>query len=534
MIDYYNNETRLTEILRAVVNSSTIDMGPARTREEIFVSRAFGLTMWPAITPRTTMEMWLAFIAGDTAEPAAGSYTVRTCAESCVITYARRVRGASAVVPIFPPHTHYERALAKLAGIVPLDWGVLGREWEHLLRTLASTMPRTAVTVIGGEKIGMGPGGEISPYQDLHGYDNPWPAGGGVNKWDGTIFTGKAITATNGKQTNVGGTIFASDYVPINPSTEYYFNMGGLSASAFGMAWYDANKTYISGVIFSMPTSTKVGAHTSPSNAAYVRFTGIVASKDEISINYPGSVTTYVSYSNICPIYPGLTVVRDNGSTLEVWGGTLDTTSGELTATDAEIASYAGEALPGEWISDRDVYAAGTTPTAGAQVVYTLAEPVTYQLTQAEVKRALNCADYLGAGVLRLSCGGVAIIHAQIRTESPANHYDISASNDNWSFEITVDGVTVSGDSGPITVAAGDHDIVITATPSAGAGVCIIQPTLYYTAASGLLGAQQDTESEEPAEPEEPEDPAEPVEPEEPEDPAEPEEPKTTKRRRAK
>lgn len=69
-----------------------------------------------------------------------------------------------------------------------------------------------------------------------------------------------------------------------------------------------------------------------------------------------------------------------------VYGGTLDVVSGVLTVTDAQIASYAGETLPGEWISDRDVYVAGTTPTTGAQVVYKLATPQTYQLTGAEVR----------------------------------------------------------------------------------------------------------------------------------------------------
>ena len=64
-----------------------------------------------------------------------------------------------------------------------------------------------------------------------------------------------------------------------------------------------------------------------------------------------------------------------------VYGGTLNVTSGVMTVDWANIASYDGEPLPGEWISDRDVYAPGTTPTTGAQVCYRLAEPVTVQLS---------------------------------------------------------------------------------------------------------------------------------------------------------
>lgn len=63
----------------------------------------------------------------------------------------------------------------------------------------------------------------------------------------------------------------------------------------------------------------------------------------------------------------------------------LDVTTGVLKVTGGYIASYAGETLPGAWISDRDVYTEGGTPTTGAQVVYELATPTTVQLTATEV-----------------------------------------------------------------------------------------------------------------------------------------------------
>lgn len=73
-----------------------------------------------------------------------------------------------------------------------------------------------------------------------------------------------------------------------------------------------------------------------------------------------------------------------------VYGGTLDVTSGVLTVTKGFIQSYNGEILPSAWISDRDMYADGATPTTGAEVCYTLAEPVTYQLTPTEVNSLLG------------------------------------------------------------------------------------------------------------------------------------------------
>lgn len=70
-----------------------------------------------------------------------------------------------------------------------------------------------------------------------------------------------------------------------------------------------------------------------------------------------------------------------------LYGGTLNLTNGVLTKTWENIESYAGESLPGRWLSDRDVYAEGVTPTTGAQVVYELESPVvTDGLTTYEVK----------------------------------------------------------------------------------------------------------------------------------------------------
>lgn len=108
-------------------------------------------------------------------------------------------------------------------------------------------------------------------------------------------------------------------------------------------------------------------------------------------------------YYDECGVFEGVLTAKDfvpyEGQTVDidwtdeagtVYGGTLGVTNGVLTVTYGNIASYNGETLPGEWISDRDVYVAGTSPTTGAQVVYELAEPLTYQLTPAEVTTLLG------------------------------------------------------------------------------------------------------------------------------------------------
>ena len=72
-----------------------------------------------------------------------------------------------------------------------------------------------------------------------------------------------------------------------------------------------------------------------------------------------------------------------------VCGGTIAPSTGAGQETWGYIASYAGETLPGEWISDRDEYAAGATPTVGAQVAYKLAMPVPFTATGGQTALAL-------------------------------------------------------------------------------------------------------------------------------------------------
>lgn len=81
--------------------------------------------------------------------------------------------------------------------------------------------------------------------------------------------------------------------------------------------------------------------------------------------------------------YDGETYTTTLGRT--VYGGEVEIVGGSLTDKMGYIASYNGETIGEPWISDRDEYVAGTTPSIGAEVVYTLATPQTYQLTPTEI-----------------------------------------------------------------------------------------------------------------------------------------------------
>ena len=73
-----------------------------------------------------------------------------------------------------------------------------------------------------------------------------------------------------------------------------------------------------------------------------------------------------------------------------IYGGEVDAVTGAGHKMWENIATYAGETLPSKWISDRDVYAVGATPTVGAQVVYKLAEPVSFEATGGQPVAALS------------------------------------------------------------------------------------------------------------------------------------------------
>ena len=68
-----------------------------------------------------------------------------------------------------------------------------------------------------------------------------------------------------------------------------------------------------------------------------------------------------------------------------IYGGVDDFVNGGASNEWGYIASYNGETLPGEWISDRDVYAPNTSPTTGAEVVYKLATPTTISTSAEEI-----------------------------------------------------------------------------------------------------------------------------------------------------
>lgn len=193
----------------------------------------------------------------------------------------------------------------------------------------------------------------------------------GFNQWNEEWEVG-SINGATGEPASASTTIRSKDFIPVIPNTTYY-----ITVSNTRIFQYDADKNYLG--IYGQVGNT----FTLNSKCRYIKFrtdsTYGANYKNDIAINYPSTETDYHAYTGQTYSINWETEVG------VIYGATLDVTNGELIVTDAMIASYAGETLPSTWISDRDVYAEGTTPTTGAQVVYKLAIPQTYQLTPTEV-----------------------------------------------------------------------------------------------------------------------------------------------------
>ena len=186
-----------------------------------------------------------------------------------------------------------------------------------------------------------------------------------------SITEGIELTAATGV-TKANTIWYVTDYVRVEYGKTFY--LSGTSSST--VCYYDKNKTFTRHTLSSRTITPQDGEY-------YVRCNSLINGYSKPQIEEGTEATAFSPFGTTYSI-----PFHSEAGT--VYGGTLDAVNGTLTVTKANIASYDGETLPGAWISDRDVYAEGTTPTTGAQVVYDLDTPITYQLTPTEIQMLLG------------------------------------------------------------------------------------------------------------------------------------------------
>ena len=203
---------------------------------------------------------------------------------------------------------------------------------------------------------------EFAPKQDLHGYSNPWPAGGGKNKLQTTLTTQTigSVTIT----VNADGTISLSGTTPeaaievtvgsvALESGDYNFNGSPFSTNMLRLMVKEGSESGTS--VGGLQYNNIVKTFTAQTNTYYVKlYIGPNTNTSGVVVKpmlWSGSVSdaTFAPYSNICPISgrtgvdiynepdydptatPKLTVTwQDEAGT--VYGGTYNFTTGVLTA----------------------------------------------------------------------------------------------------------------------------------------------------------------------------------------------------------
>ena len=140
----------------------------------------------------------------------------------------------------------------------------------------------------------------ITAVQDLHGYDNPWPAGGGKNLFnpDSTenywvFVNGSYSSAENEKSVTL----------PVLEGETYTLSSsnGRTATNIICIAYYDSNDTNLSRNI--PDTDGKYVTATAPANAVkMIACCYTYSEAGNVQLEKNSSATSYAPYSNICPI----------------------------------------------------------------------------------------------------------------------------------------------------------------------------------------------------------------------------------------
>lgn len=212
---------------------------------------------------------------------------------------------------------------------------------------------------------------QIEPVQDLHGYDHPWPAGGGKNKLNnqatsatnnGVTFTVNPDGSVSCSGTSTGTAVFRIYLPPLAIEEDIIVN--GCPSGGNYSTGYSLFVGASGGASVTPSTSVDQGEGiTIP--AQYVNQIAQIQIIVRPNINMDGKVfypmirlasdtdASYAPYSNICPItgWTAVNVYRagqnmEDATVFEitlsveagtVYGGTLDVVSGELVVDRAGV-----------------------------------------------------------------------------------------------------------------------------------------------------------------------------------------------------
>lgn len=371
--------SRVETYLAAILGQDAALPTP-QTRSDLFWANLAGGT-WALPEPQSREEIFLAYILGD------DSLTLPT-PQSRVELFLAKVAGMDVELP--EPASREELYLAEW---VEEGGGVYRTVSGNPVLFTAKQAAALKSLMIDVQPVQSG-SGDPSPdnVRPISGFSavNVWQTGKNLyHKESYNAISGTAVMFNGVKSSTSDKKKERGDYLFAGVTYYFYANLG--TSKQWNITYARSGSTSL-GSLCNNATRTKWEGTFTPNYSDYYCF-WLYSSQGWSDWDMDDIVWSFevgTSYSASPPSTKTAVPVTIPTPPGTVYGGTLDLVSGVLTVTMGQIASYAGETIGEPWLSSMDVYVPGTTPTAGAQVVHTLAEPQTYQLTAQEVSALIG------------------------------------------------------------------------------------------------------------------------------------------------
>lgn len=304
----------------------------------------------------------------------------------------------------------------------------------------------------------------LEPKQDLHGYDNPWPAGGGKNKIgfkDVTAIasgTNKTLTITNGLiRLQATGSVSASSLITATamseaslvsslPAGTYTFSVSSFTSSFSSLTVSNiklvlANDTeIISGNSFTLSEETGISAISCTTSISYV--SGYYM-QFYAQIESGSTATSYAPYSNICPItgWDEVSVTRSGKNLLD--GSLLVNPTTEIKQVQVQLKANTkytvstDSSQPTGGVANLFAFLPGDTPSSVSNGVWNLQSRTV--ATGADGILVIGYRNYSGTQTSISDCNN------QIEIGDTATDYEPFKQTDTYSVSFLSQGTVYGG-----------------------------------------------------------------------------------------
>lgn len=224
----------------------------------------------------------------------------------------------------------------KASGAIGDAWSTITGEVVRFMSTSALPFRLTA---------------QFEPIQDLHGYDNPWPAGGGKNLYAGALSAqtknGVTIEPTSDGEIWIHGTPdIASDYISFNIGSvvsEKVLNQNvtvSINEKTAGIGFTFGGNGALN-LTLSDTVTTKTANFGASTGDCYINVrydVGTIDKRYKVQIEIGSSATAWTPYSNECPIigHTGCEVVQRNKNLLSYYNEAVPYEANGVTITRNE------------------------------------------------------------------------------------------------------------------------------------------------------------------------------------------------------